>query len=66
MVVRGGRARDARAFVMHEAKRFRTPKSLPVPIQTLACFLAPYTRLGWAFAILSPRRWAGDRSSAPG
>jgi deazaflavin-dependent oxidoreductase (nitroreductase family) len=52
----GGRPREARAFVMHEGKRFRVPKSLPAPLQKLVCFLAPYTRTGWAFAVLSPRR----------
>ena len=51
----GGKPRDARAFVMHESKRFRAPKSLPVPLQKLTCFLAPYTKMGWAFAVLSPR-----------
>lgn len=50
-----GRPRNARAFVMHQGKRFRTPRSLPAPVQGVACLLAPYTKLGWAFAILSPR-----------
>lgn len=50
-----GKARDARAFVMYEGKRFRVPKSLPAPLQTVVSVLAPYTRLGWAFAVLSPR-----------
>ena len=51
----GGRARDARAFVMHEGKRFRVPKSLPAPLQKVVRILAPYTKMGWAFAVLSPR-----------
>ena len=51
----GGRPREARAFVMHEGKRFRTPGSLPLPLQKVVCLLAPYTKLGWAFAVLSPR-----------
>ena len=51
----GGMPRDARAFVMHEGKRFRVPKSLPAPLQGIVRFLAPYTRKGWAFAVLSPR-----------
>ena len=50
----GGRRREARAFVMHEGKRFRAPSSLPRPLQGLLRFLAPYTRSGWAFALLSP------------
>jgi deazaflavin-dependent oxidoreductase (nitroreductase family) len=50
----GGRSRDARAFVMHQGKRFRVPKSLPVPLQKVVRVLAPYTKVGWAFAVLSP------------
>lgn len=51
----GGKARDARAFVMYEGKRFRVPKSLPPAMQKVVRFLAPYTKAGWAFAVLSPR-----------
>ncbi len=51
----GGKPRDTRAFVMHEGKRFRVPKSLPRPLQRVVRFLAPYTSRGWAFAVLSPR-----------
>lgn len=49
-----GKPRDARAFVMHAGKRFRVPKSLPPPLQKLVRILAPYTKTGWAFAVLSP------------
>lgn len=51
----GGRSRKARAFVMHADKRLRVPKHLPRPMQHVVRFLAPYTRAGWAFAVLSPR-----------
>jgi len=51
----GGKRRDARAFVMVEGKRFRVPKSLPIGMQKVVSFLAPYTKAGWAFAVLSPR-----------
>lgn len=51
----GGKRRDARAFVMVEGKRFRIPKSLPTGMQKVVRFLAPYTKAGWAFAVLSPR-----------
>lgn len=51
----GGRAREARAFVIHEGKRFRVPKSLPRPLQRVVQVLAPYRKAGWAFAVLSPR-----------
>lgn len=50
-----GKRRPARAFVMLEGKRFRVPKSLPSGMQRVVRFLAPYTRAGWAFAVLSPR-----------
>jgi deazaflavin-dependent oxidoreductase (nitroreductase family) len=51
----GGRVRDARAFVMHGGKRFRVPKTLPYALQKVVRVLAPYTKQGWAFAVLSPR-----------
>ncbi len=51
----GGKPRDARAFVMYEGKRFRVPKSLPSGMQKVVRFLAPYTKAGWGFAVLSPR-----------
>ncbi len=51
----GGKAHDSRAFVMVDGKRFRVPKSLPSGMQKVVRFLAPYTKAGWAFAVLSPR-----------
>jgi len=51
----GGRVREARAFVIHEGKRFRVPASLPRPLQLVVEILAPYRKAGWAFAVLSPR-----------
>lgn len=51
----GGRSLEARAFVMHEGKRFREPRSLPEPVRFVVRALAPYTKVGWAFAVLSPR-----------
>ncbi len=51
----GGKPREARAFVMHDGKRFRMPKSLPLPLQGVVRLLVPYTRMGWAFAVLLPR-----------
>ncbi len=50
----GGKERATRAFVMHEGKRFRVPKSLPPAMGHVLRFLAPYTKAGWAFAVLSP------------
>lgn len=51
----GGKQQPARAFVMVDGKRFRVPKSLPKGMQRVVKFLAPYTKAGWAFAVLSPR-----------
>jgi len=50
----GGRERTARPFVLHPGKRFRAPRSLPGPLQQVLRLLAPYTKLGWAFALLAP------------
>ena len=50
----GGKPRQAKAFVMAPGKRYRRPTSLPTYIGRITDFLAPYTRAGWAFAVLSP------------
>jgi deazaflavin-dependent oxidoreductase (nitroreductase family) len=50
-----GRPRAARAYVMFEGRRLRIPKSLPAAVQSAMRFLAPYTRAGWAFAVLAPK-----------
>lgn len=42
------------AFVVREGARI--PASLPAPLRRVVRFLVPYTRAGWAFAVLSPRR----------
>jgi deazaflavin-dependent oxidoreductase (nitroreductase family) len=55
----GGRPRDLRAFVMYPGKRFRAPRSLPTALRWVVRFLAPYTRAGWAFAVLSPPKSGG-------
>jgi deazaflavin-dependent oxidoreductase (nitroreductase family) len=51
----GGSPRELKAFVMHPGKRFREPRTLPTTLRWVVRFLAPYTRAGWAFAVLSPR-----------
>jgi deazaflavin-dependent oxidoreductase (nitroreductase family) len=51
---RGGREKQARAFVLAPGKAFRRPASLPPLLAELAARLNPLTRQGWAFAILSP------------
>jgi len=50
----GGKPREARAFVLAPGKRYRRPASLPPAIGRVTDFLAPYTRAGWAFAVLAP------------
>ena len=50
----GGKAHEAKAFVMTAGKRYRRPKALPPTIAKITDFLAPYTRAGWAFAVLMP------------
>ncbi len=50
----GGKPRQAKAFVMMPGKRYRRPKSLPATIGKITDFLAPYTKAGWAFAVLMP------------
>jgi deazaflavin-dependent oxidoreductase (nitroreductase family) len=49
-----GRPHDAQAVVIR-AGSARIPASLPAPLRRVARFLVPYTRAGWAFALLSPR-----------
>ena len=49
-----GKPRQAKAFVMAPGKRYRSPKSLPGPVRYITDFLAPYTKAGWAFAVLAP------------
>jgi deazaflavin-dependent oxidoreductase (nitroreductase family) len=44
---------DATAFVIRDGAR--TPASLPAALRRVVRFLVPYTRAGWAFAVLSPR-----------
>jgi deazaflavin-dependent oxidoreductase (nitroreductase family) len=47
-------------FVIREGAR--VPSALPAPLRRVVRFLAPYTRAGWAFAVLSPRRSARPRA----
>jgi deazaflavin-dependent oxidoreductase (nitroreductase family) len=49
-----GKPRAARAFLMTPDKRYRKPKFLPTKIGKITDFLEPYTRAGWAFAVLVP------------
>jgi deazaflavin-dependent oxidoreductase (nitroreductase family) len=49
----GGKAKQADAFVVMPGKDYESPESLPPVITTITDFLAPYTRTGWAFAVLA-------------
>jgi deazaflavin-dependent oxidoreductase (nitroreductase family) len=49
----GGKARQADAFVVMPGKDYESPESLPPAIKAISDFLAPYTRTGWAFAVLA-------------
>ncbi len=50
----GGKERQAKAFVMAPDKKYRRPKSYPKAMGIVTDLLAPYTKLGWAFAVLAP------------
>ena len=55
-----GKRRPAKAFVMMPGKRYRRPASLPPFIGKITDFLAPYTKAGWAFAVLVPAKGDED------
>lgn len=50
----GGRPREARAYVLAPGERNREADALPRAIRWITEGLAPYTRAGWAFAVLAP------------
>jgi deazaflavin-dependent oxidoreductase (nitroreductase family) len=52
----GGRARPALATVIAGSRRPRPLPKLPPLLRLVVAFLVPYTRAGWTFAVLSPRR----------
>ena len=49
-----GRPHEAHAVVIRDGAT-RIPARLPSPLRRVVRFLVPYTRAGWAFAVLSPR-----------
>jgi deazaflavin-dependent oxidoreductase (nitroreductase family) len=51
------------AFVIRDG--VRAPTTLPAPLRRVVRFLAPYTRAGWAFAVLSPAPKARGRARRP-
>jgi deazaflavin-dependent oxidoreductase (nitroreductase family) len=52
----GGRPRPALASVIASSRRPRPLPKLPPLLRLVVAFLAPYTRAGWTFAVLAPRR----------
>lgn len=50
----GGKAKDAKAYVLLPGSNKKLPKSLPSGIQKLAIFLLENAPEAWAFAILAP------------
>jgi deazaflavin-dependent oxidoreductase (nitroreductase family) len=52
----GGRPRPATAHVIAPGPTPQPLPKLPPLLRAVAALLAPYTRAGWAFAILAPRR----------
>jgi deazaflavin-dependent oxidoreductase (nitroreductase family) len=59
----GGRARPARATVIRAGRAPRRG-ALPPLLRVVAALLAPYTRAGWTFAVLAPRRLSEKRTAA--
>ena len=60
----GGKARAAEAYILHASRRARPLPKLPPLLRLVVVFLTPYTRAGWSFAILAPRRAPRAASSA--
>jgi deazaflavin-dependent oxidoreductase (nitroreductase family) len=52
----GGKPRAALATVLTASRRPRPLPKLPGLLRVVVSFLVPYTRAGWTFAILAPRR----------
>jgi deazaflavin-dependent oxidoreductase (nitroreductase family) len=52
----GGRARDARAFVLRPGKTYSRPTAMSATLGRVADYLAPLTGRGWAFALLETRK----------
>ena len=64
----GGKPRAADAYILAADRRPRPLPKLPPLLRLVAVFLTPYTRAGWSFAILAPRRPKrnGARGTRPG
>jgi deazaflavin-dependent oxidoreductase (nitroreductase family) len=52
----GGKPRPTSATVIAPSRRPQPLPKLPALLRVVVSFLIPYTRAGWTFAILAPRR----------
>jgi deazaflavin-dependent oxidoreductase (nitroreductase family) len=52
----GGRPRQSTAYLITSSRRPRPLPKLPPLLRAVTALLVPYTRAGWTFAILAPRR----------
>jgi deazaflavin-dependent oxidoreductase (nitroreductase family) len=59
-----GRPRPARATLIGASRRPRPLPKLPPLLRLVVAFLVPYTRAGWVFAVLAPRRGRPKRKGA--
>jgi deazaflavin-dependent oxidoreductase (nitroreductase family) len=65
----GGKPRLATAFLISSSRRPQPLPKLPALLRAVMALLVPYTRAGWTFAILAPRkkrRGNGARASRRG
>jgi deazaflavin-dependent oxidoreductase (nitroreductase family) len=59
-----GRARPAYATLIGASRRPRPLPKLPALLRLVVAFLVPYTRAGWVFAVLAPRRLHRTKNGA--
>ncbi len=52
----GGKPRLTTAFVLPSGRRPQPLPKLPALLRAVMALLVPYTRAGWTFAVLAPRR----------
>ena len=52
----GGKPRLSSAYLIPSSRRPQPLPKLPPLLRAVMAFLVPYTRAGWTFAILAPRR----------
>jgi deazaflavin-dependent oxidoreductase (nitroreductase family) len=60
----GGRPRPASATLIGASRRPRPLPKLPALLRLVVAFLVPYTRAGWVFAVLAPRRVRKTKNGA--